>query len=173
MLVLSLNFSLMLVFPQFDFSSFLLIINSFLISWFSALQIVVNGQIQVTLQTLFCSSSMITWVWLSQCLCCNLMYAMCSRPRSRTSRGFTRSTITPTGRPGWTSCSPSWRSAALRSPSVRPFPRTLSICTSCTCTPRIGEGSLRYNNHHLQFTTQIWATFVCTQSVSNMLGDQN
>jgi len=64
------------------------------------------------------------------------------RPRSRTSRGFTRSTITPTGRPGWTSCSPSWRSAALRSPSVRPFPRTLSICTSCTCTPRIGEGSL-------------------------------
>ena len=91
---------------------------------------------------------------------------MSSRPRSRTSRGSTRSTITPTGRPGWTSCSASWRSAALRSHSVRPFPRTLSTCTSCTCTPRIGEGSLRYNNDHLQYTTQILATAVCTKIFS-------
>jgi len=61
------------------------------------------------------------------------------RPRWRTSRGSTRSTTTPTGRPGWTSCSTSWRSAAPRSPSAPPFPKTHSIFTSCTCTPRIGE----------------------------------
>jgi len=60
------------------------------------------------------------------------------RPRWRTSRDSTRSMTTPTGRPGWTSCSTSWRSAALQSPSVRPYPKTLSTFTSCTCTPRIG-----------------------------------
>jgi len=60
------------------------------------------------------------------------------QPRWRTSRDSTRSMTTPTGRPGWTSCSTSWRSAALQSPSVRPYPKTLSTFTSCTCTPRIG-----------------------------------
>ena len=76
----------------------------------------------------------------TQCSFCISRYVvLCSKQKSRIYRDSTRSTTTPTGSPGWTSCSTSWRSEELQSLSVRPFLKILSTFTNYTFTQRIEE----------------------------------
>ena len=75
-----------------------------------------------------------------QCSFCISRYVvLCSKQKSRICRDSTRSTTTPTGSPGWTSCSTSWRSEELQSLSVPPFLKILSTFTNYTFTQRIEE----------------------------------
>ena len=60
----------------------------------------------------------------SRCCGCSDRCCLCSKPRLRTSSGCTNWTTAPSGGPGWTSCSDSWRSAARPSPSAPPSART-------------------------------------------------
>ena len=99
-----------------------------------------HPQVAVFLLQSYCRQTMHLRMVSTQCSYCISRYVvLCSKQKSRISSDSTRSTTTPTGSPGWTSCSTSWRSEELQSLSVRPFLKILSTFTNYTFTQRIEE----------------------------------